>query len=183
MARVPEITSREQLPEEARQNFDAIMKSRGRVAPPYSYFLNAPDIASRMEQTLYFSRFMTGIDKKVKELAICTLARELNAAFEWAAHSREAAEAGVRTEAIQAVRNKTAPTGLTADEATVIMYVQELLRPPFRISDATYDAFQKLIGPEHLAQMTCILGAYSMLAVAMNAFAIEAPEGADQLPV
>lgn len=183
MARFPEITNREQLPENDRTHFDAIMTSRGRVAPPYSYFLNAPDIASRMEQTLYFSRFMTGIDKTIQELAICTLARELNAEFEWAAHSREAVEAGVRAEAVQAVRNKTAPEGLTANEATVVTYVQQLLRPPYRISDAAYDAFQKLLGPEHIAQMTCILGAYSMLAVAMNAFAIEAPDGADKLPL
>jgi hypothetical protein len=96
MARVPEITDREQLPEETRHNFDSIMESRGRVAPPYSYFLNAPDIASRMEQTLYFSRFMTGIDKKVKELAICTLARELNAEFEWAAPGRPLRQVSAR---------------------------------------------------------------------------------------
>jgi 4-carboxymuconolactone decarboxylase len=81
------------------------------------------------------------------------------------------------------VRNKTAPDGLAADETTVVTYVQQLLRPPYRISDAAYDAMQTLLGAEHLAQLTCILGAYSMLAVAMNAFAIEAPEGTDKLPV
>mgnify|MGYP001158163881 FL=1 len=183
MPRVPEIISRDQLKEEDRQHFDAIYKSRGRIGPPYSYFLNAPYIASRMEQTLYFSRFLTKIDKKVKELSICTLARELNAEFEWAAHSKEAEEAGVRVEAIQALRNKTAPHGLKSDEKAVIQFVQELLRPPYRVSEPAYKSMETLIGTELLAQLVCILGAYSMLAVAMNAFGIEAPEGADKLPL
>jgi hypothetical protein len=45
--RVPEITSREDLPEDQREFYDSIIASRKRISAPYNFLLHAPDLAAR----------------------------------------------------------------------------------------------------------------------------------------
>jgi len=133
VVRVPEITNREDLPEDQREFYDSIITSRKQIGAPYNFLLHAPDLAARTAHLIGYSLFSTDFPKDVKELAICTVARELNCAFEWAAHADHAIKAGIREECIKIIQDRKAPTGLTERESEVVRYVQELLRPPHRI--------------------------------------------------
>jgi 4-carboxymuconolactone decarboxylase len=107
----------------------------------------------------------------------------LNCAFEWAAHEDDARKAGVRQECIKIIQDRKAPAGLTEREAEVGRYVQELLRPPHRITPATFDALKARIGIRRLVELTGILGAYVGLACSLNAFEVETPPGRPVLPL
>lgn len=183
MARVPEITNREDVPEDQREFYDSIIASRKRIGAPYNFLLHAPDLAARTAHLIGYSLFSTDFPKDVKELAICTVAREMDCPFEWAAHADHARKAGVREEAIKIIQNRKAPAGLAEAEAEVVGYVQELLRPPHRITPATFDALKERIGVPRLVELTGIIGAYVGLACSLNAFEVGTPPGRPILPL
>ena len=85
MSRLLQITEREQLPEDQRHHYDSIIASRKQIGPPYYYLLHCPDLAARTAHLVGYSRFDSDLPNKVKEVAICTVARELDCVFEWAA--------------------------------------------------------------------------------------------------
>ena len=183
MERVPEITNREDLPEDQREFYDSIITSRKQIGAPYNFLLHAPDLAARTAHLIGYSLFSTDFPKDVKELAICTVARELNCAFEWAAHADHAIKAGIREECIKIIQDRKAPTGLTERESEVVRYVQELLRPPHRIRRATFEALKDRMGVARLVELTGIIGAYVGLACSLNAFEVERPPGRPVLPL
>ena len=181
--RIPEITNREDLPENGRRFYDAIVASRKRIGAPYNFLLHAPDLAARTAHLIGYSLFSTDFPEDVKELAICTVAREMDCTYEWAAHADDARKAGVREEDLEIVRDRKAPAGLGEREAEVVRYVQELLRPPHRITPATFEALRARIGVARLVELTGIIGAYVGLACSLNAFEVEAPPGRSVLPL
>jgi 4-carboxymuconolactone decarboxylase len=183
VVRVPEITNREDLPEGQRQFYDSIIASRKRIGAPYNFLLHAPDLAARTAHLIGYSLFSTDFPEDVKELAICTVAREMDCPFEWAAHADHARKAGVREDAIKIIQDRNEPTGLNEREAEVVRYVQELLRPPHRITAATFDALKARIGVPRLVELTGIIGAYVGLACSLNAFEVGTPPGRPVLPL
>jgi 4-carboxymuconolactone decarboxylase len=78
----------------------------------------------------------------------------------------------VRDEAITALRDRKAPQGLTAEEADVVRYGQELVRNR-RVSDATFEAVLKRFGNQGIAELTATMGYYIMLGFALNAFEVQ----------
>jgi 4-carboxymuconolactone decarboxylase len=182
MSRIPEITKRDQLPEDQRPHYDSIMASRNQIVGPYAYLLHCPDLAARTAHLAGYSLFTSDFPKEQKELVICTVAREFDCVFEWAAHEGHARDAGVREETIAAIRDGKAPEGLSDEEADFVKYVQELLRPPHRITEPTFQALRNRLGDARLAELTGIIGGYVALACSLNAFDVQAPEGRPVLP-
>jgi 4-carboxymuconolactone decarboxylase len=182
MVRISEITNREDLPEDKREFYDSIIASRKRIGAPYNFLLHAPDLAARTAHLIEYSLFTTDFPKDVKEVAICTVAREMDCPFEWAAHADHARKAGVREEALRIIQDRKAPAGLTEREAEVVRYVQELLRPPHRIAMGTFEALKDRLGVPRVAELTGIIGAYVGLACSLNAFEVETPPGRPVLP-
>jgi 4-carboxymuconolactone decarboxylase len=181
--RIPEITDREQVSENERKFYDSIIESRKRIGAPYNFLLHVPDLAARTAHLVGYSLFSTDFPPEIKELAICTVAREMDCPFEWAAHAEHARKAGIRDECLTAIRDRTAPNGLTENESQVVGYVQELLRPPHRIGRSTFDAMKDRVGVRRLVELTGIIGAYVGLACSLNAFDVQTPAGRPVLPV
>lgn len=185
MTRIPEITRREQLNENERHHFDAIYGPRGAITAPYRYLLHAPDLAARMAHLMAYTRFENRADAfpdDIKELAIITTAREMDCAFEWADHEQRAIDAGVRREAVDAIKLRRAPHGLTPSEAQVVCYIQAMLRPPHRIPDAVFAALRERLGIARLVELTGIVGGYIALACTFNAFDVAPTPGLPLLP-
>lgn len=182
MPRVLEISEREQVSEEQRHHFDWIMESRGYIDSAYLPLLNAPDMAARICHVIAYSRFDASLDLVVKELAICTVARELDCSFEWAAHEGIALEAGVRRAAVIAIRDGVTEA-LTPEEQQIVNYVRALLRPPHRVAEADFGTLRERLGVTQITELTASVGAYAMLACCLNAFEVPIPEGGPVLPV
>ena len=185
MTRIPEITLREQLPEAQRHHFDAIFAPRGAITVPFRYLLHVPEFAARMAHMLAYSRYETQADAfpdDVKELAICVTAREMDCAFEWADHEQRARAAGVSSAAIDAIKHRRAIDDLAASEAQVVRYIQEMLRPPHRITDAVFQAMRSRLGDARLVELTALIGAYVALSCTFNAFDVAPTAGLPMLP-
>ncbi len=100
------------------------------------------------------------------------MARQLNSQFEWTHHVPFAIEAGVREEAMDAVRDRTAPAGLSPEEALVFNYTRELIQT-HAVSSVTFQAAADHFGPEMLTDLTITIGYFLMLDHLLAAFDVE----------
>ena len=182
MTRIPTIETREQMAPEGRVAYDLIVKSRGGVRGPFAVLLHSPEFAARASELGAYVRFESKFPTREKEVVILAAAREMDCRFEWAAHVEMARKAGVREEAIAAIRERRAPKGLTHDEALLFAYVQQLVRF-HRVDEPTFRAMQERFGLPLLVELTGAIGYYALLACALNAFDVTPEPGADLLPV
>lgn len=181
MPRIPEVTARESLAADKQPIFDSIAASRGRVGAPFSLLLHSPEVAGRVAHLGTYLRFDSAIPAADRELAILVAARESDCSFEFTGHAHLARQAGVREEAIEAVRTRDALSALTPDEAAIVGFGRELLRLHMVTSD-TFDAVRERLGDAGLVELTALLGYYTMLACTLNAFEVGPPEGESTLP-
>src|SRR3954470_11229671 len=181
MTRLPEITSRDELPEESREIFDYIEKTRGGVHLPYSVFLHLPELAYRKLHVGSYVRFETTLPRNVSELAICTAAREFDCRFEWAAHAGAASRVGVSAEAVDVIAYKRELDTLSDEEALPVRFARELLRD-HRLSEETYAAATERYGQKGTIELSGTVGYYVMSACWMNLMEIDPPADRPQLP-
>ncbi len=181
MARIPLIEHKDALPVEHHAAFDLIAQSRGRVAGPFGVLLHSPEVARRAAHLGAYLRFESALSGVHRELAILATARAMDCRYEWAAHVPLAKKAGVRAEAIAAIRDRRATAGLDPDEAEVVGYVTELLRV-HRVAEATVTALRQRFGTQGLVELTTTAGYYAMIASVLNAFDVQPESGAELLP-
>ncbi len=147
MPRLNEILDRNQLPEDKREVFDYLTKTRGSVRVPFSLVLNSPEVASRVSHLGTYIRFESCLPKSITELATLTVAREYDSGHEWAMHTGFAREASVSEAAIDAIGNGPGLDGLSEEEALPVRYARELLRDK-AVSAPTFAAARQRFGDQ-----------------------------------
>src|SRR5271170_1674505 len=75
-----------------------------------------------------YLRFGAGFDPKLREVAILTVAREMDSQFEWAAHEPEGLKVGVPAQVIDVIKYRKSTEGLSEIDAAVIEFGRQLLR-------------------------------------------------------
>ncbi len=166
MPRLPEVT-RDQLSAEDQAVYDAIAASRGSVRGPFAVLMHSPDVAGRAAHVGTYVRFESTVPRLPLELAILAIARHWDASYEWTAHEIQAKDAGARDEAIAAIRDRTAPEGLTDDEALTVKFTIELLNN-HKVSDETFNAVKDALGLRGVTDLTVTVGYYSMISCVLN---------------
>ena len=165
--------SREKVPQEQVQAFDAIVSARGCVIPevgPVAVQLHVPEIAQRGEVLRAYLRAEgSTLPDNVAELAMITTARELDCQFIWHAHAAAGRKAGLSDALVDALRDKKDLPTLSSTESAVINYGREFFRTR-RVSQATFDAALDEFGDRGLIELTNLMGYYSVLAFNINAF-------------
>ena len=181
MPRLPAVT-RDDLPADQQKHYDAISSERGGVVRgPSSYWLHSPDLAERLSHVGTYIRFENTLEPPVLELAILTVARSRDCQYVWSAHEPSAQKAGVRPEAIEAVKRRTAPAGLNEQETTVFTYVNELMTN-HRVPEAAFQAALAWLGRQGVADLTATAGYYALLTCALNAFVVLPTDPPSSLP-
>lgn len=175
MAKVP-LVSREELPEDKQHIYDSIAGTRGSVLNVFRVLLNSPDAAEAAGDLGAYLRYRSPLDAAVREIAILTVARELNVAYEWTHHEPVARDAGVREEVIESIRSGRAPMGLPAKEGVFAQAAKELVRNR-TLTDRTYQAVEHLIGPAQTVDLIVLVGYYSLLAGVINTLDVELDVG------
>jgi 4-carboxymuconolactone decarboxylase len=168
MARVPYVTSRDQLPEGRRELFDHIAETRGRAgsaeAVPRSFqtLLNSPDAAEPIAALGEYLRLRCPLDPAIRETAILATARELRSQYEWTHHEPIARSVGVRDEVIQSILSGRAPMGLPAKEGVFVQVAKEQVRNGV-VSERTFQAIEHLLGPRLTVDLIVLINYYAML--------------------
>jgi len=181
MARVPLITSKDQVDPQHHAIVDAIIGSRGALHGPFSVFLYSPEIAGRVAHLGAYVRFEGTLEMRVRVLAAMVVAREFEAEYVWGAQTGSARRQNVDEATITAIRDNTL-NDVPAEDAMIIDYTRTLLRK-HRIPAAMDKAMRERFGNDQMTQLTGAIGYYSMLAMTVNACELEAAPGAEVLKV
>src|SRR6266404_8095868 len=177
MARLPPITSKDQVSAEHQEVFDSIVASRGAVQGPFTMFLHSPELAGRLAHLGAYVRFEGSLDMRVRVLAAMTVAREFEAVYVWGAQTGGARRQGVPEATITAIRDNHS-RGVPPEDAQIVDFTRALLRK-HRVDDAAFKAMQARFGNDQLIQLTTAIGYYSMLAMTVNACELEAAPDAE----
>jgi 4-carboxymuconolactone decarboxylase len=181
MARLPHITSKEQVAAKDHAIVDGILASRGSLQGPFTMFLHSPEVAGRVAHLGAYVRFEGTLDMRVRVLAAMTVARELDAMYVWGAQVGSARRQNVPESTIAAIRDRKTG-GLPPEGAQIVDFTRTLLQK-HRVDDATVKALRARLGDDGFIQLTSAIGYYSLLAMTVNACELEPAPGADVLPV
>src|SRR5213082_2203118 len=136
MARLPSITSKDQVAAKDRDTFDSIVASRGAVQGPFTMFLHSPEVAGRVADLGAYVRFEGSLDMRVRVLAAMTVAREFETVYVWGAQTGGARRLGVPETTIAAIRENHS-RGIPAEDAEIVDFTRQLLRK-HRLDEATF---------------------------------------------
>jgi 4-carboxymuconolactone decarboxylase len=179
MARLPLITSKDQIAPKDHAIADGIIGSRGSLHGPFSVFLHSPELAGRLAHLGAYVRFEGTLDMRVRVLAAMTVAREFEAQYVWGAQTGNARRQNVPETTISAIRENRSD-GVPADDLAIIEFTRALLRK-HRVSDAAAAEMRRRFGDDGFIQLTSAIGYYSMLSMTVNACDLEAAPGAEVL--
>jgi 4-carboxymuconolactone decarboxylase len=181
--RIELITEKSQIPEERHAEYDEIVGVLGRVGGPFGILMHSPGLAEMVCKTGAHVRLKSELTMVERELVILSLCREKDAAYEWSGHVSTARNAGMREEAIEAMRGGADVSGLEPDERDIITYTRQLLRTN-KVDQDLFDALKDRHGVRWLVELTATIGQYSYISAINNAFGMEPPATAtDVLPV
>jgi len=129
-----------------------------------------------------YLRHEAGFDPKVREVAILTVAREMDSRFEWAAHEPEALKVGVAADVIDVIKHRKNTDGVDETYAAIIEFGREVFLT-HRVSAAAFARLKALFHPPMLVDLVLLMGNYAGTAVLLAAFDMQVPEGRSLLPV
>jgi len=144
---------------------------------PFNLWLRAPELAERMQLVGVYVRYETHLPRRLVELAICMVAVEWGAAYEWYAHAPLALEAGLDVEVLRALRERRTPLAAGEAERAVLAFCGELHRDR-RVSDATLAEATRLFGEAGIAELVVTSGYYVAVSMTLNVAEVPLPEGA-----
>jgi 4-carboxymuconolactone decarboxylase len=175
MSRVPP-ASRDSVPANQQATFDEIIQERGGpiTSGPVSVLLNSPEMAKRASHLSAYLRQESSLPSKIQELAMLTVARELDCQFIWNAHAASGRRAGLSDALVDAMRDKGDLPSVPADEAAVLNLGQEFFRT-HKVSDGAFQAALQQFGAQGLTELASLMGYYGLLAFNANTFAIDLP--------
>jgi 4-carboxymuconolactone decarboxylase len=161
--------------------YDRIAGKRGAVRGPFNLWLYSPDLCDKVESLGRFVRFDSSLDPRLRDLAILATARHWDSSYMWHSYSKRATETGVTDDVIAAIRERRAPPFKRAGDKAVFEYAAELLGK-HHVAKPIFDAALAGIGKTAIVELTALIGNYSMVAMALNAFEVDMPKDAVPLP-
>jgi 4-carboxymuconolactone decarboxylase len=178
------LRKREDLDEAGKRAFDrastpgkTIVGLRG-PSGLHLYSTATVDAHNVMNQHLRFACF----DAKTREIAILTVAREMDSRFEWAAHEPEALKEGVPADVIDVIKHRKSAQGLDERTAAIIEFGRQIFRD-HKVTSAAFARMKTLFAPDKLVELVLLMGNYAATAALLCAFDMQVPEGKPVLPV
>ena len=167
---------RDDLDEQQKAVWDAIVEARGSVAGPFQVWLHSAAFADRAQKLGALVRYQTRLEPRLSELVILVTSRAWDCQLEWTLHEPFALEAGLAPELLEAVRLGQYPEFEREDEQGVYDYTAELVYNRF-VQERTFAAARDLLGDAGVVELTGLIGYYSMVAMSLNAFQVPLPKG------
>ncbi len=163
--------SRDQIPEGGESAYDYIAESRGSVRGPFPVLLNHPTLAELVAPVGHHIRYEGDLPDADREIAIISVARHFDCAYEWAAHAPIARESGVDESVVGTIADGGDPADLPEPAKSIVRYVWSLLAD-HRVDDDTYETVLDRYGESGVVELTVTVGYYCLIAGVLNAFEV-----------
>ena len=129
-----------------------------------------------------YLRHEAGFDPKIREVAILTVAREMDSHFEWAAHEPEALTVGVAPSVVEAIKHRKSTAGLNEIDAAIIEFGRQAVGE-HKVTPQAFARLKALFEPRQLIDLVLLMGNYAGTAILLAAMDMQVPEGKPLLPV
>jgi 4-carboxymuconolactone decarboxylase len=149
---------------------------RGSVRGPFAKLLVNPAIADSVQAMGAMLRFDGSLSDRQRELAILVTARYWTAQYEWYAHSKIAAEAGVADTIITAISQRRRPSFVNSEESVVYEFANELLEKR-EVGDEIYDGAVASLGEAGVVELIALIGYYGIISMTLNVAQVPLPDG------
>lgn len=148
----------------------------GSLAGPFNAMLHAPWVGGELQELGAALRTRGRLPARARELAVLAVAAHHRSGFEWWAHARIAADAGVPDGLVDAVRAGTGPLPEDPVERAALVATRELLHTG-DLDDDAWAAAHAVLGDAGLVELTTLVGYYELLARQMRVFRVPVPHG------
>ena len=175
-----------ELSDEQGELWDGLTASRGggvdltdpngHLVWPFNAWLHVPKIGRRLSSLGAHLRFKTSIERRLTEVAICTVGAHWRSEFEFWAHAPMALEYGVDESIIDALRSGAPPVFERGDERIVHEVARQLLNDR-RVDDRTYADAEALLGEVGMVELVTLIGYYCLISMLLNLFEVPLPRG------
>ncbi len=165
--RLPLSATESMTPQQRAAAQALIAGPRKGVYGPFLPLLRSPVLLDRVAQVGEYLRFESVLAARIRELAICAVARHTGNQFEWIMHAPLAVKAGVAEAAVEALRVGARPRQLGPDEEATLDFARELLQTQ-GVSDPTYAAAHAALGEQGVVELASLIGYFAMVCWVMN---------------
>lgn len=180
------IPDRGKMDSHDKEIYDKIVGSNSRtiagVRGPFGIHLYNPGLAEIEHAYSEYLRFDTGLNGRIRELAILITAREMNSQFEWAAHEPVALKEGLEPGLIDIIKYRKRMLGLKEPEAIIIKLGREMFGKR-KVSSATFANALKVFGTKQLVNLVCLMSHYAAVAIELRVFDNQINPQQPKLPV
>lgn len=181
MSRHPKLVENA-LSAEQKVIYDKISSGpRGAVVGPLRVWLQSPGLANQAQSLGQYVRYDSVLSQALSELAILVTARYWSSGFEWSHHVPIALDAGVPSEAVEAISRAKRYAFEDAEMQAVFDFAVELHLLK-NVSDAAFDKAFTLLGQQACVDLVGICGYYTLISMTINVFDVPDGEG-PELPV
>lgn len=175
MSRLPELNEAT-ISSEQRKIYDDIMRVRGRVRGPFAVWLRNAELAEGTLKLQDMFAARVKMERRLIQLMILVAARFASAQYAWYIHEPHALQHGISQDIVDAIRERRTPNFTKEDERVVYDITLELFTT-HRLSDTTFQRGMALFGEQQMVELVSGVGFYAMVAMTLNAFDVEVPDG------
>jgi 4-carboxymuconolactone decarboxylase len=170
------LTDSELTPEQKTLVEHLLSGERGTLNGPFNVLLRSPEMGDLAQKLGAYIRFHTTVPTKLNEFAILITARALNVQYEWAAHHKNALQAGLSPAIIDAVAIGKRPPSMQPDEEIIYNFTSELVNTK-QVSDSTFRAAVDKFGERTVVDLIGTIGYYHFVSMLLNVDRYPMPEG------
>jgi 4-carboxymuconolactone decarboxylase len=140
---------------------------------PFDQWYLSPDMGLRSNALADYCRWGTKLEFDVLETAILTTAAYWTQPYQWNTHVKNARDAGLSQDAIDAIEAGRAPIFATVEQSIAHDVAREILESR-KLSAETYARAVAAFGEPALVDLAAVIGWYASLAIQMNIFDVGA---------
>jgi 4-carboxymuconolactone decarboxylase len=170
------LTAGELTPEQKTLVEHLLSGERGTLNGPFNVLLRSPEMGDRAQMLGAYIRFHTTVPTKLNEFAILITARALNVQYEWAAHHKNALQAGLSPTIIDAVAVGKRPPSMQQDEEVIYNFTSELVNTK-QVSNSAFRAAVDRFGERTVVDLIGTIGYYHFVSMLLNVDRYPMPEG------
>lgn len=152
-----------------------VLDSEGRLEGPFNALLLHPPIGTAVQELGRVLRFEGVLSSRCREIVILTVAAKERSAYEWDAHTRLAALAGLDEVEIHALLT-TRFEAFDQPTEQAVLHLCTALLDGREVDDPFFEALQLSVGAAGMLEVTVLVGYYRLLAQQLALFAVPAPK-------
>jgi 4-carboxymuconolactone decarboxylase len=174
--RFPPIPSDELTATQRLAIAEMVSGPRGAFGGPFVSMLRSPELMDRTQKLGAFIRYHGVVPQRLRELAICVIAREWRQGATWHGHAPLAEKHGVDAKTLAQLAKGEVPKALKRDERIVYDFCRALHRDHV-VDDETFAKTRDALSEAGVIELTALCGYYVLISMIMNVAHAPLPPG------